>query len=222
MDQPSKHRAKSAPVITEAYVQNKREDECLCEKLDSIQYQHYANLIRLRESVSHIARQKKILLSQRAISRQSSLDHVLDEICTYKNDKHCSSPTKSHLPSSTEVYVSRGSNLKWPPPYSQSLPSASHNIYAPVEGKPLSQISASRAQDKADQRPRAASSLQRSPHSTMPLTYKELSGIARLENVSMREAERRKQQIQLEKQNLSRLSDSTLRERVHNFLKKLE
>ncbi|XP_072266462.1 uncharacterized protein [Pyxicephalus adspersus] len=239
MDQPPKHRPKSAPVITNAYVQNKKEDECLCEKLDSIHYQHYADLIKLKQAVGHIVRQRRVLLTQRAITPQSTLDHVLDEIHTYKKYKQGSGLSRSYLPASTELYVDNGTSSKWsPPPTAPSLPI----VYKPgdvkmfpfagrmlpvVENTEMKStemtVRHQQSLEKQSRRPRATTPLERRPHSSMDLmTYKQLSEISRLEKISVREAERQRQQLQLEKQNMNKLHDNALQEKVHTFLKKLE
>lgn len=239
MDPLPKHRPKSAPVITNAYVQNKREDACLCEKLDSIHYQHYAGLIKLKQAVGHIVRQRKVLLTQRAITPQSTLDHVLDEIHTYKRDKQGSSLSKSFLPTSTELYAENSTRPKWPPTC-QGLP----NVYKHREAKTFPFVTSGRivplmenteitsvestirhpqGLEKSARRPRATSALERTPHSSMDLlTYKQLSEISRIEKISVREAERQKQQMQLQKNNMNKQLDNALQEKVHNFLKKLE
>ncbi|KAM5165338.1 uncharacterized protein ACMZJ9_007803 [Mantella aurantiaca] len=241
MDQPPKHRPKSAPVITNAYVQNKREDECLCEKLDSIHFQHYAGLIKLKQAVGHIVRQKKILLTQRAITSQSTLDHVLDEIHTYKKDKQDSGRSKSHLPASTELYDDTGTSSKWPPsPFCQGLPNVykhgevkrvplvtTGRIFPIIENTKIrsveSTVGLQQSFEKPARRPRATSPLERRAHSSMDLlTYKQLREFSRLERISVREAERQRLQVQLEKQTLNKLHDNALQEKVHNFLKKLE
>ncbi|XP_068136359.1 uncharacterized protein [Hyperolius riggenbachi] len=245
MDQSPKTRPKSAPVITNAYIQNKREDEDLCEKLDSLHYQHYAGLIKLRQAVGSIVKQKRILLTQRAITPQSRLDQVLDEIHTYKKDKHYSGVSRSRLPASTELHPDYTSvSKRSPPPFSQGSFSASHAVYEhpgarliPVvtgirifpstDNTKTRTVDATRkhdqTSDKSERKPRASSALQRRPASSMEvLTYKELSGIARLENITEREAARQKRQMQMEKMSMSNSLDCALQEKVHNFLKKLE
>ncbi|XP_063775563.1 uncharacterized protein LOC134911131 [Pseudophryne corroboree] len=245
MAQPMKHRPRSAPIITNAYVQNKREDEGLSVKLDSIHYQHHADLIRLRQTVDPIVRLRKNLLTQRAITHQSSLEHVMDEIHAYKKDKHCSGLSKSHLPASTEVYVSNGESSKWlPTPFSQSFPSIPHNLYKHGESKTFSVITNGRrlpvmdnsktkstetalkhleASEKPARKARAMSPVQRVPTRNMELlTYKELSKIACLENITMRELERQKLQVQMDKHQLCQTLHRALQERVHTFLKKID
>lgn len=235
MDQPIKHRPKSAPVITNAYVQNRREDECLCVTLDSLHYQQHASLIKLKQTMSDVTRQNRNLLTQRAITPQSSLDHVMDEIHTYRKDKNRPSSTRSRLPASTAIYVEHGMNSKWPssPP---CLPSIAHITYNQSERKTWEEASDRRftfmddAKVKStkhapkDERKMTAMSpgQRRSQRGMELLTYKELSQIACLENISIREAERQRKQIQTEKQQLNRSLDSDLQERVHRFLQKLE
>ncbi|XP_075719961.1 uncharacterized protein LOC142760652 [Rhinoderma darwinii] len=241
MEKPMKHRPKSAPVITNAYVQNKREDECLCVRLDSLHYQHHASLIRLKHAVSDVVRQRRNLLTQRAITPQSSLDHVMDEIHTYKKDKNRPSLTKSQLPASTELYVENSMNSKWPPSPS-CLPSIARISYNQREGKKMEEASDRRSpvMDDAKVKPtegrkqmRISEKHERKRTVMSPgqmwsqrgqelLTYKELSQIACLENISMREVERQRQQKQMEKQQLNRSIDSALQEKVHRFLRKLE
>lgn len=239
MDPLPKHRPRSAPVITNAYVQNKREDACLYEKLDSIHYQHYADLIKLKQAVGHIVRQRKVLLTQRAITPQSSVDHVLGEIHTYKKDKQGSSLSKSFLPTSTELYADNSTHPKWPP-FCQGLP----NVYKHREAKTFPFVTSGRivplmentemtlvessvrhpqGLEKLARRPRATSALERRSHSSMDLlTYKQLREVSCIEKISVREAERQKQQMQMEKKNMNIQLDNALQEKVHNFLKKLE
>ncbi|XP_069582931.1 uncharacterized protein [Ranitomeya imitator] len=271
MEQPMKHRPKSAPVITNAYVQNKKEDECLCVRLDSLHYQRHASLIRLNQAVSDVVRQRKNLLTQRAITHQSSLDHVMDEIHTYKKDKHRPGHTRSHLPASTELYMEHGISSKWPPspfclPSVGQMPShqrkaklseeASDRIRAEAsdrrrEGASDRREGASdRREGASDRREEAsdrftrmddakaksnehvqkherkvtvASSERRRPQTGRQLlTYKELSQIACLENISMRAVEKQREQKEIKRQQLNRSMDSALQERVHRFLRKLE
>ncbi|XP_077149181.1 uncharacterized protein LOC143810189 [Ranitomeya variabilis] len=265
MEQPMKHRPKSAPVITNAYVQNKKEDECLCVRLDSLHYQQHASLIRLKQAVSDVVRQRKNLLTQRAITHQSSLDHVMDEIHTYKKDKHRPGHTQSHLPASTELYMEHGISSKWPPsPF--CLPSVgqmpSHQREAKLSEEASDRIRAGasdrregasdrRREGASDRREEAsdrgfttmddakaksnehvlkherkvtvASSERRRPKTGRELlTYKELSQIACLENISMRAVERQREQKEIKRQQLNRSMDSALQERVHRFLRKLD
>ncbi|XP_073529056.1 uncharacterized protein [Phyllobates terribilis] len=331
MEKLMKHRPRSAPVITNAYVQNKKEDESLCARLDSLHYQQHASLIRLKQAVSDVVRQRKNLLTQRAITPQSSLDHVMDEIHTYKNVKHRPGHTKSHLPASTELYMEHGISSKWPlsPFYLPSVGQMpSHQREAKL-GEEASDRLREGASDRkregasdrlregasdrlregasdrkregasdrlregasdrlregasdrrregasdrlregaSDRRREGASDRRRevpsdrrregasdrrfttiddtkgksnehalkherkvtvaSPERRRPqtsrevLTYKELSQIACLENISMREVERQREQKEIKKQQLNRSMDSALQERVHRFLRKLE
>ncbi|KAM4040402.1 uncharacterized protein ACNLHF_011737 [Anomaloglossus baeobatrachus] len=235
MEQAMKHRPKSAPVITNAYVQNKKEDECLSVRLDSLHYQQHASLIRLKQAVSDVVRQRKNLLTQRAITPQSSLDHVMDEIHTYKKDKHHPSHTKSHLPASTELFMEHGMSSKWPPsPF--CLPSGAQITSSQREAKLREEASDKRLTTMDDAKVKsnehvlkherkvavASPEKRRPPMDRERLTYKELSQIACLENISMRAVERQREQKELKKQQFNRSMDSALQERVHRFLRKLE
>ncbi|KAG8580067.1 hypothetical protein GDO81_007117 [Engystomops pustulosus] len=232
MEPPMKHRPKSAPVITDAYVQNKKEDECLCVRLDSLHYQQHASLIRLKQAVSDIVRQRRNLLTQRAITPQSSLDHVMDEIHTYKKDKRRHGLPMSQLPPSTELYMESGLSSKWPPSPS-FLPSTTYISSNQKESTKRedrrssvtdeAKVKSTEHAQKHEKKVRVMSPGQKtSQRGKELLTYKELSQIACLENISMREAERQRQQKQMEKQRLSRSMDSALQERVHRFLRKLD
>ncbi|XP_056420332.1 uncharacterized protein LOC130361405 isoform X1 [Hyla sarda] len=234
MEQPIKHRPKSAPVITNAYVQNKREDESLCERLDNLRYQQCASLIKLKQTKGDVLRQRRSLLTQRAITPQSSLDHVMDEIHTYKKDKNRPGLARSQLPDSTELHV-HGISSKWPPP-SSCLPRIADISYLQREGKKKEEASDRRFTviDDTKVKPIEHMIKHEREMTVMPagqgkyqrdkevLTYKQLTQIACLENISTREAERRRQQKKMEKQQLSRSMDSNLQERVHRFLQKLE
>ncbi|MEE6476961.1 hypothetical protein FKM82_011301 [Ascaphus truei] len=239
MDRQMKRRPKSAPVITDAYFQNKREEECLCMKLDGIHYQHHADLTRLRQATGHVVRQQQHLLSQRAVTPQSTLQHIMEEIQTFKKDKLCTVKTTACLPASTELVV----GTKWlPSPSSQSL-KVSSDLHENGGSKRFSQTAVQRDFSVADtirmrpgetvwksldtseshtaRKPRATSGLQRKSTSCMELlTYRELGGIARLDNIYTREAEKQRQQQLLERQRLHKSLDAALQQRVHHFLKK--
>ncbi|KAM3929973.1 uncharacterized protein RB166_003685 [Leptodactylus fuscus] len=229
MEQPMKHRPKSAPVITNAYVQNKREDECLCVRLDSLHYQQHASLIRLKQAVGDVVRQRRNLLTQRAITPQSSLDHVMDEIHTYKRDRNRLIFAKSQLPPSTELYMEQGKNSKWPPSPS-SLPSITPMPSKVRDGKKREEANQGRFSVVDGAKVKSTENVLKYERKMSPgprrdkelLTYKELSQIACLENISLREAERQRRQKQMEKLQLTRSIDSALQEKVHRFLQKLE
>ncbi|XP_044148289.1 uncharacterized protein LOC122936249 [Bufo gargarizans] len=235
MEKPMKHRPKSAPVITNAYVQNKREDECLCVQLDSLHYQHHASIIRLKQAMSDVVRHKRNLLTQRAITPQSSLDHIMDEIHTYKKDRSRPGLTKSNLPASTELYVEHDMSSKWPPSPSY-LPSVAHNSFNQRESMkrdeagdrrfPLMDDAKVKSTEHIQKHERKVTVMSPGQRRTQKgkdfLTYKELSQIACLENISTREAERQQQQKQMQKQQMKRSLDTALQEKVHRFLRKLE
>ncbi|KAM4694424.1 uncharacterized protein O3C94_004914 [Discoglossus pictus] len=246
MDRPVKHRPKSAPVITEAYFQNKREEESLLEKLNGMHYQHNAGLMRLRHAMGLVVSQRQKILTQRAITPQSKLEHVMEEIQTLKQVKHCTGNPKSYLPASTAEIQGAGTYSKWPPaPTSLRQASGSYDAFKSWGNKSLSSAtpekeipflsepkitpsestlkSLEKSEKPVTRKQRATSALERKPDSSMQsLTYRELGEIALLEKISVRETEKQKQKKLLEKQLLSKSFDTFLQQKIDNFLKKCE
>ncbi|XP_063296928.1 uncharacterized protein LOC134585439 [Pelobates fuscus] len=246
MDFPNKPRPKSAPVITNAYVQNRREEECLYVKLNGMHCQHHADMMRWRQAVDNVVRKRQNLLLQRAITPQSTLERVMDEIQTFKKYRSTPKSAKVNLPLSTEVSGDLGSYSKWvSSSSSQNLHSVpSYDDEARCGGPNASCSTRSRtfpamrgpqikpheimskipetSERKVEKKQRPLSTLQRKPDSIESLTYKELGGIARLENISMRETERQKQIKLLEREQISKTHDTALQQKVDTFLKKFE
>ncbi|KAM8953247.1 uncharacterized protein RCH25_044068 [Pelodytes ibericus] len=243
-----KQRPKSAHVITDAYAQNLKEEKCLFVKLDGLHYQHHAGLIRWRQVMSVEEQKRYDLLVQRAVTPHSTLDHVMDQIQTLKRHKRSTGNTRSSLPASTELDIGLCPYSKWPPstPFMSRL-----SVTGPGDrvenggGKPFNFTrtdGAFPAIDKPQTKPHEfpfrtpeisektavaksweASQWQRKPKCTMEsLSYRELGGIALLENISMRETEKQKQQKVFERQNLNKTHETALQHKIHSFLKKFE
>ncbi|OCT81308.1 uncharacterized protein LOC108716382 [Xenopus laevis] len=230
MDQPIKRRPKTAPALSEVYILNKREEESLCAKLDGIHYKHHAGLRRLSQDIDQIARQRHSLLNQRAVTPQSTLEHNMNDIKTFKQNKHGKQRTLGHLPASTEISVEViDMYSKWPPSslknnrkrqsFSLSTPErTSLNMNPSTDHRNL-EYSEKNIVWKT--RPNS-SGLQRSTSGTDLLTYKELGGIARLDSISIREAEKREKQKLLVRQRHSKSLDIEIRQRIDQFFMKLE
>ncbi|KAM4771222.1 uncharacterized protein WCC33_003065 [Rhinophrynus dorsalis] len=234
MDRPTKPRPRTAPVVSDVYLQNKREEEWLGVKLDGLHLQHHAGLLRLNQEMGHVVQQRHNLLIQRAVTPQSTLEHVMDEIQTFKKDRRCFQKTKCNLPMSTELVgiyspSSLGPHDRFKQGYSKmssqttmegAFPSLDISDRNPSE---TSLKSLETWEKPTVRKPRATSALQRKSKSNMDLlTYKELGGIARLDNISIRETERQKQQGLLERKRLNKSTDIVLQQKIDNFLKKFE
>ncbi|KAE8605231.1 hypothetical protein XENTR_v10015038 [Xenopus tropicalis] len=234
MGQPIKRRPRTAPAVSEVYILNKREEESLCAKLDVMHYKHHVGLTRLRQDTDQIARQGQSLLTQRAVTPQSTLEHIMNEIQTFKQNKHCKRRPLGTLPASTEISVEViDMYSKWPSssfvPQDMNGRRQSFSVATPERTSLNRKLSATDHKDLEysqksmvwKKRPNS-SLLQRSASGTDLLTYKELGGIARLESISIREAEKREKQKLLARQRLSNSLDSALRQRIDHFFMKLE
>ncbi|OCT79039.1 hypothetical protein XELAEV_18030135mg [Xenopus laevis] len=235
MDQPIKRRNKTAPALSEVYIQNKREEESLCAKLDGMHYKHHAGLRRMRQDIDQIARQRHSLLTQRAVTPRSTLEHIMSEIQTFKQNKHCKQRTLGHLPASTEISVQAiDVYSKWPPSSSGSPDMKNNGKRQSFSLSTPERTSMNRLPSATDnnvessekdivwkKRPNS-SLMQRAASRTDLLTYKELGGIARLESISIREAEKREKQTLLAKQRHSKSLDIEMRQKIDNFFRKLE
>ncbi|XP_029452884.1 uncharacterized protein LOC115088836 [Rhinatrema bivittatum] len=245
-----KRRSMSPLMTVDAYIQNKREDEDLCVRLDSMHHRHWVTLNTLRQKTNHMEKQHQHLLLQRAISQRSTLGQVMNEIRSLKSAK-LSSDNKRDLLPDIELSIKSDSALPKPNHLQMFLwqPSVSFAPHGKTQAKdirslvhrPLMQRASSamelsrfrsdlasvktpeRTMDFVVEQPKAMLSLQRRSASTVEvMTYRQLGGIAKIENIYIKETEMQKKNKLLEKEQIKQKLNASLQEKIKNFLKNCE
>ncbi|XP_069092881.1 uncharacterized protein [Pleurodeles waltl] len=248
MEQQAKYRAKSPMVIVDAYFMNQKEEHELYEKLDGIHYQQYCTMSTLREETNQAEKQCRSLLAQRKTIQRTTLNHVMDEIRSLKIERPSSIRQKHGTPlkprslarvssASPRLGQSRvAHDASWQVPSDQvgngfisdqtpflSMVNVSDDEWLKYKLRPATSRTKEASSCAPPRKPRAVSSRLRKLDSTADtMTYRKLEGIAKIENISLKEAERTRQDKITAKEKISQMLDDALQEKINHFLKKFE
>ncbi|XP_078502890.1 uncharacterized protein LOC144761323 [Lissotriton helveticus] len=247
MEQQAKCRAKSPMVMVDAHFLNQKEEEELCDKLDGIHYQHYCTMSTLRKETNQTEMQCRKLLAQRKTIQRTTLDHVMSEIRCLKVERPSSirqrhntllKPGAFARPSSASPRLGQsrvahasscqlasdgvGNSL-----ISDQIPflrrAVSDDEWSKYKLRPATSKTHEASSCAPSRKPRAVSSrLRKMDSTTDTMTYRKLEGLAKIENISLKEAERTRQDKIMEKEKISQMLDDALQQKINHFLEKFE